>query len=128
MKKTKTLYAIHRDSDYNMVRTKIAEGTTADFADPIGFVVYDEVEISKSEEADADLAIPASGMNGIYPIMLGDRFSHLEGKLLTLADMTFTNKEQREAFKSVTRQTLWDFFEADVSMTQQKFNNTTINK
>jgi hypothetical protein len=127
MKKTKTLYAIHRDTDYNLIRTKMAEGTTADFAAPIGFVIYDEIEIDE-KEADSDSVPGGTGLNGSYPVMIGDRYSNLEGKLLTLADMTFTNKEQREAFKSVTRQTLWDFFSLEVNEMEQKFHNTTINK
>jgi hypothetical protein len=34
---------------------------------------------------------------------------HLEGELLTIADASFTDKQQREAFKSLIRQTLWKF-------------------
>jgi hypothetical protein len=35
--------------------------------------------------------------------------SHLEGELLTLADASFTDKNQREAFKSLLKRTLWKF-------------------
>lgn len=38
--------------------------------------------------------------------------SDIIGKILTLADMSFTDKEQREAFKAVARQTLYDKFNA----------------
>lgn len=44
-----------------------------------------------------------------YPIYSGTTLSHLEGELLTIADSAFTDKQQREAFKSLIRTTLWKF-------------------
>lgn len=39
----------------------------------------------------------------------GIDISHLEGELLTLIDASFAEKEQREAIKSLVRNTIWRF-------------------
>lgn len=115
----KKLFAIHRDSNYNLVRTKIAEGTTADFADALGFQVEDFV----NEEEYTD-SVPYAGLNGSYPTLKDDDFKHLEGKMLTLCDATFTNKEQREAFKKIVSNTLWSYFHEQVEITQSVYNKS----
>lgn len=35
-------------------------------------------------------------------------FNHIVGKLLTLADATFIDKDQREAFKSLIKTNIWE--------------------
>ena len=42
-----------------------------------------------------------------YGLLSYDAIRNLEGKLLTLIDATFTDKEQRKAMKDVFRRTLW---------------------
>ena len=117
--KIKKLFAIHRDSNYNLIRTKIAEGTTTDFADAMGFQVEDFVE-----GQDNDDSIPYSGLNGSYPTLKDDDFKHLEGKILTLCDATFTNKEQREAFKRIVSSTLWGYFHEQSEITRSVYNKS----
>lgn len=111
--KVKKLFAIHRDSDYKIHRTKIAEGTTADFAGVIGFQVEDFNETNDGNSSGSECI----GLNGTYPPLLEEDFKHLEGKLLTLCDATFTNKEQREAFKKVVSNSLWTYFHEQVQQT-----------
>lgn len=44
-----------------------------------------------------------------YKMYTSRDISNLEGKLLTLADASFTDENQRKAFKSLLTQTLWRF-------------------
>lgn len=51
-----------------------------------------------------------SELNGEQPIfaLLGyDDIRNLEGKLLTIVDASFQDREQRRAFKSLVRRTIW---------------------
>lgn len=51
-----------------------------------------------------------SALNGIQPVfaILGyEDLRTLEGKLLTLADASFFDSQQRKAFKDLIRQTIW---------------------
>lgn len=127
MSKIKKLFAIHTDAFGKTYRTKIAEGTTADFAYPIGMQVEDfDEEISENEGHSQSL-----GLNGSYPIVHTDQLSHLEGKLLTLCDATFTNKDQREAFKSVIREILWGQYSSIISTVEGNYsfsNKNVLNK
>jgi hypothetical protein len=43
------------------------------------------------------------------PIYDGTDVSHLEGELLTVIDASFADKSQREAIKSLVRNTIWRF-------------------
>ena len=43
------------------------------------------------------------------PVISGVEISHLEGELLTIVDASFADKGQREAMKSLIRNTLWTF-------------------
>jgi hypothetical protein len=111
--RVKKLFAIHRDSDYKIHRTKIAEGTTADFAAAIGFQIEDF-----NEERDGDSqGVEHIGLNGTYPALQEEAFRHFEGKLLTLADATFTNKTQCDAFKKLISDRMWTFFQEEVRQT-----------
>lgn len=118
MAKIKKLFAIHIDAYGKAYRTKIAEGTTADFAKAKGFVIhdfenhYEEIGDGRVKAGSKDL-----GLNGLYPMIHSDEFSKLEGRLLTLCDATFTNKEQKTAFKSMVSQTLWNFYDGEMSST-----------
>lgn len=102
----KQLIAIHYDPYGKVHRTKIATGTTADFANAVGFQVID---VTKHENASDD-----KQENGTYPVMLDGEFKNLEGKLKTLADATFTNKDQREAFKSMIGEIIWSNFSKNI--------------
>lgn len=107
--KKKILFAMHNKPDGTAVWTNIAEGTTADFADPKGFIIVDSFTDKEGEDSPVEKEI-----NGAYPVLKGESFRHLEGKLLTLCDATFTNKEQREAFKKMITSTLWSYFHEEV--------------
>lgn len=119
VKKTKKLFAIYTDVDHKLHRIKIAEGETADFAFPKGFVVFD----SEQESDGGSSGYVPLGMNGQYPMLQGDDISHLEGQLLTLCDATFTNKEQREAFKGMVKNILWDNYNGHVDRLGIEFGN-----
>lgn len=112
--RVKKLFAIHRDADYNIVRTKIATGNTADFAAPIGFQIEDFNEGVDDTNTHEPSYI---GLNGTYPALQEEPFRHLEGKLLTLADATFTNKAQCDAFKNLISDRLWSFYHDEVQQT-----------
>lgn len=107
-KKIKQLWAIHYDYTGKVYRTKIATGNSGDFAQAVGFQVIDVIPYESQDDRDAgsDETIE----NGTYPIMLEGETKNIEGKLKTLADATFTNKDQREAFKSMISEILWSNF------------------
>lgn len=109
----KKLFAIHRDAEYNIVRTKIAEGITADFAAPLGYQIEDFNEGDNDSSSDERYI----GLNGTYPALQEEPFRHLEGKLLTLADATFTNKTQCDAFKKLISDRMWSFYHDEVQQT-----------
>jgi hypothetical protein len=44
------------------------------------------------------------------PIIHTTGVNHLVGKLLTLADAAFNDREQRRAFKDLIRETTWDWY------------------
>lgn len=123
--KVKRLFAIHSDPFGKKYRTKIAEGTTADFAFPNGFVIED---IERTEEVAANGAMAGGsqslGLNGQYPMLQANDIKHIEGQLLTLCDATFTNKEQREAFKNVVSNTLWNSYNDHVDRLPAAFSNS----
>lgn len=120
--KVKKLFAIHRDEKYNIVRTKIAEGSTADFAAVIGF----QIEDFNEGHDDTSDGMTYIGLNGTYPALQEEPFRHLEGKLLTLADATFTNKTQCDAFKKLISDRIWSFYHDEVQQTinvyERKYN------
>lgn len=45
---------------------------------------------------------------GITSEKLGAFVSHLQGTILTIIDASYTDREQREAVKSLVRNALWD--------------------
>ena len=47
----------------------------------------------------------------IVRIITVSEFSNLEGRLLTHADASFPDQQQREAVKDLVRQTLWNWFD-----------------
>ena len=118
--RVKRLFAIYRDADYNMRRAKIAEGTTADFSHPIGF----QVEDFDLEDDGPNQSRSAVGLNGTYPALQEEAFRHLEGKLLTLCDATFTNKTQCDAFKKVVSNNLWSYFQDEVRQTIEVYGHS----
>lgn len=55
-------------------------------------------------------------MGGNYAIPLGVvNVDYLVGKMLTLVDATFTDKEQREAYKSLTKTAIYEWFQNSYS-------------
>lgn len=114
----KNLFAIHQDAHGRAYRTKIAEGTTADFTTAIGFQVENIVERSEGSDGHE----PFEGLAGTYPVLDSDLIKKLEGRLLTLCDATFTNKEQRESFKSIVRDNIWTMLADGVESTQAFYN------
>jgi len=117
----KHLFAIHKDSNGNLLRTKIAEGTTADFAHVYGFVFFNKFIQDEGDEGQSDGFSPLEGTNGVYPAMYASNLQNLEGKLLTLCDATFTNKEQRESFKSIVKDNLWSMMTETTNELEKKF-------
>lgn len=113
-KKEKQLIAIHYDPFGKVVRTTIARGETADFAMPTGFQIIDVTKHDNANDEEQE--------NGTYPVMLSGEWRNLEGKLKTLADATFTNKDQREAFKSMIAEILWSNFSKNVEGTIGMYN------
>lgn len=119
--KIKYLFAIHRDSDGNLIRTKIAEGTTADFALVEGFV-FENATINEENEAGSSELW--DGISGLYPAMHAHFAQNLQGKLLTLCDATFTNKDQRESFKSIVKENIWTVQNGAENDLERKFPNS----
>lgn len=115
MSKTeKKLVAIHYDAFGKVFRTTIATGDTADFAMPTGFQIIDVTKHDNASDEEQE--------NGTYPVMLDGEFKNLEGKLKTLADATFTNTGQRDAFKSMIAEILWSNFSKNVESTLGMYN------
>lgn len=73
---------------------------------PVGIVLQHTGRYG-SEVFDDGFEIPRDA--AAYKVWDNRDVSHLEGQLLTLAESVISDKEQREAFKSVLRQTLWRF-------------------
>lgn len=46
----------------------------------------------------------------LTPVIRHDRVNDLVGKLMTLADASFTDKEQRKAFKDILMQIPWTWY------------------
>lgn len=56
-------------------------------------------------------------MNGAYPALTSGMFNEVYGKLLTVCDASFTDSIQREAFKSLIKGTMSDWYDKNVSYT-----------
>lgn len=52
-------------------------------------------------------------LDQIYKVS-SSRRSHLEGKLLTLVEAVARDEEQRNAFKSIVRETLWNWRDSEI--------------
>jgi predicted kinase len=50
---------------------------------------------------------PLNGNQEIFALLGYDDIRTLEGKLLTIVDASFTDREQRKAVKDLVRQTIW---------------------
>lgn len=48
--------------------------------------------------------------NGVYPVIASEDFSSLEGRLLTICDASFADKEQRKAFKDLVKSTTREWY------------------
>lgn len=65
-------------------------------------------------------------LNGTYPIVAADQFNKLYGKMLQLCDAMLADPTQREAFKSLVKENLSDWYDKETGyvykMTEQLFN------
>lgn len=100
MHKYKVLYV-----DGNDVR-HLAEVELKDAMTPIGIQRYTDFDIARGFEA-----------NGTYPVLLDKSFNEIYGNLLTLCDATFTDKDQREAFKDMVKGMLSKWYDKNMSYT-----------
>lgn len=55
--------------------------------------------------------------NGSYPIIKHDIFNDVYGKVLTVCDAAFPSGDQKDAFKSLIKNTLSDWYEKQVGYT-----------
>jgi len=101
MNKLVALYCTPKDAKVNYI---VAEGNTMDFAAPFGYVV---------EHNCVDGEIGGSYKSG-YPLLHESNFRNLEGKMLTICDATFSDKEQREAFKRIIKNELRNWFSDEI--------------
>lgn len=56
---------------------------------------------------DAPVFSPLNGSQPLFALLGYNDIQSLEGRLLTLADATFTDPQQRKAFKDILRRTIW---------------------
>lgn len=83
-----------------------------------GRVVDIDLRVPESENVigiirtDFDTADDGSSRasDNIDPIVPYERINDLVGRLLTMIDATFTDKEQREAMKDLYKQIAWDWY------------------
>jgi len=47
--------------------------------------------------------------NNYYALLQYEEIRRIEGQMLTIIDASFTDKEQREAVKSLVRSNIWDW-------------------
>ena len=100
MHRAKLLYINAKDAR-QLVDVNLDDGIK-----PIGIQRYTDFEANKHLEA-----------NGTYPCLTSDTFDELYGKVLTQVDASFTDATQREAFKSVMRNTLSDWYTKQLDYT-----------
>lgn len=113
MKEVKTKVWLVRANEHGTKadKTLIDEYSSGDKAKatPSGYLRYIGIAYEHSEPNSFEMPgnIPINPIG--YALYSPIEVSHLEGELLTLADATFSEKEQREAFKSLLRTTLWKY-------------------
>lgn len=72
---------------------------------------HDIVGIIRTDfDPEADGSVRSS--DELTPSVRYERINDIVGKLLTLADASFSDKEQRKAFKDLLKQIPWDWYEA----------------
>jgi hypothetical protein len=57
-------------------------------------------------EKEQQVKIVESG-NGYFALLTYDEIQRVEGRILTIVDASFPDKEQREAVKSLVRTSIW---------------------
>lgn len=57
------------------------------------------------------------------PVISYERINDLVGKLLTMIDATFTDKEQRQAMKDLYKQIAWDWYQNQQQPLQRPWEN-----
>jgi hypothetical protein len=90
-----------RNTSKKLAYEYTAEDTGVDFVKPIG-LVFDHGDGGNIHMSDSPAVHVAAN-----PIISTVEVSNLEGRLLTLVDAAFSDIEQRKAFKSVIRETVW---------------------
>lgn len=55
-----------------------------------------------------------------YALLQYDEIRRIEGQMLTIIDAAFTDREQREAVKSIVRSNIWDWAK---NLSVQNWNN-----
>lgn len=96
--KTNTNDPLFTDTMSKMVEIDLPENWTAAYL----------LAARAYEPKDTTNTMPGGDINATI-LRFSDE-SDILGKMLTLADMSFSDKDQREAFKSVARNTIYDFF------------------
>ena len=79
---------------------------------PVGYIIDnpregDQSRTSSWREYSKGFAVPMYTHG--YPILTGVEMSNLEGRLLTVIDASFADKEQCSSIKSLIRDTIWTF-------------------
>ena len=89
-------------------------------------IVYEYIE---NEDNDAKQGMRESAQRAqITPIYGFDVVKNLEGKLLTHIEATFTDREQREAHKSLIRTMLWDSYKKLEQESREAFQYSEVVK
>ena len=101
----KLIALLSTDEETN-ANVEVATGESYGFATPHGFV------IEQNDNGKIGGTYKAS-----YPVLTDSIFRILEGKVLTVCDATFTDKEQREAFKRIMRNEMRHWFSDRVQET-----------
>lgn len=93
---------------------KVADLDISDRIQVIGVTRYTHFETPQTADWD---------MNGNYPIIDDDMFKDVFGKVLTIIDASFVDGNQKEAFKSLVKSTMSDWYNKNVNyvakMTEQ---------
>lgn len=53
-------------------------------------------------------------MNGSYPVISGETFNDVFGKVLTIVDASFQDGSQKDAFKSLVKSTMSEWYNKNV--------------
>lgn len=89
------------------------------------------IGVTRYTDFDAPERLPAGRktpfeLNGTYPIIEAEQFNKLYGKVMQLCDAMLSEPTQREAFKSLMKENLSEWYSKETGyvykMTEQLFN------